>query len=124
MGEGCRRRVGSNRNRRRHRVLIITGRQKRDGAFMVYGRVAMNLLMEERNRRKNDREKNRADATSRDKRTEGYFAIGEAQAHFVGEFASVGGSAQVSSVAAPLRARLVGNATGVTTAEGEWQESE
>jgi hypothetical protein len=58
----------------------------------------MDLFMQLRDRGKNDREKDCADATGGEDRTQGDgFAISEAQAHFVGDCASGACRAQVRS---------------------------
>ena len=84
-------------------MLIIAGREERDRAFVV-GRASrcVNLLMQLRNRGENHRKEQRPDASSRDDRAPGTFAIREAQAHFGGESATVGPVAQARSVARQL----------------------
>ena len=69
----------------------------------------MDCFMQLRDRGKNDREKDRADASSGEDRTQSDgFAISEAQAHFVGDCASLAAIAQARSVPVPRQRRRRG----------------
>ena len=99
MGEGCRRRWRREGDRNTRRVLVIARSQQRDCAFVIRrAGCRMDFFMQLRDRRKDDREKECADASSGEDRTQGDgFAISEAQAHFVGDCASGACGAQVRS---------------------------
>jgi len=75
-------------DRRRDGVLVLASSQQSDRAFVIHrGRAAVNLFMQLRDRRKNEREQNRRQASSDDDRAQNEFPpVGEPQFHRTREF--------------------------------------
>jgi hypothetical protein len=73
-------------DRGRRRVLVFTGGQEGNRALVIGRRTCrMDLLMKVRDRGKDEREEDRADATCRDQRVERRsFAVDQPQAHWKG----------------------------------------
>ena len=94
VGKRCRGRWGGEGDRDGRRVLVVAGCEQGNSALVIRGAgLAVNLLVQLRNRGENDREKDSDDAAGGNDRAQDCFAITQA-GHFVGECASGAANAQ------------------------------
>lgn len=94
VGKRRRGRWGGERDRDGGGVLVVAGGEQGNGALVVRGAgLAVDFLVQSRNRGENDREKDCADTSGGNNRAQDCFAITQA-AHFVGECALPAAAAQ------------------------------